>query len=90
MGDLCCWTLGNSLGQRAQDKLPLGDANVGHNEAPVLDLLVLVQQDVEVNVARALVDELLAAERALNVLELVEQRQRVQLRLDLTSSENRD
>ena len=71
------------LGQGSQDELPLGDAYVRDGEAFVVELEVVVEEDVEVDVAGALVYELLAAKGVLNVLEGVEEMQRLQGGLDL-------
>ena len=71
------------LGQGSQDELPLGDAYVRDGEAFVVELEVVVEEDVEVDVAGTFVYKLLAAECILNVLEGVEEMQRLQGSLDL-------
>ena len=52
---------GDALGQGAEDKLALRDANVGDLEARVVDLEVLVEEDVEVDIPRTLVDDFLTS-----------------------------
>lgn len=66
-------TKGGALGQGAEDKFPLGDANVGDLESLMIQCDAVVKKDVKINVARALVYELLATERLLDVLQRVQQ-----------------
>jgi hypothetical protein len=72
------------LGERPEDEFTLGDANVRDFEALVVELDAVVQEDVEVDVAGALVYELLAAQGVFNGLEGVQELQRLEGGLDLT------
>lgn len=49
----------------------------------MVDLLVLVHEDVEVDAAGALLDQLLPPEGVLDALERVQERQRLEVSLDL-------
>lgn len=71
------------LSQRSEDKLPLGDANVGDGQTLVVELDVVVEEDVEVDVSGPLVYELLAAQGLFDALKGVEQFQRLQGGLNL-------
>ena len=73
------------LGQGSEHEFPLGDAYVRDGKAFVFELDVVVEEDVEVDVAGALVYELLAAECVLNGLEGVEEFERLQGGLDLAA-----
>lgn len=48
-----------------------------HRETRVVNLLVVIQKDIEVDITRSLVNDLFAAHRILDVLELVQQRKRL-------------
>lgn len=78
-------TCGYLLGQRPQDEFSLGDAHMWDREPFVVNLFVAVEQDVEVDVAGALVDEFSPAHVPLNRLELVQQSQGLELGFDLQS-----
>lgn len=56
---------------------------MGDIEALILDLFIAIKQNVEVNVARAFVNYLLPAHLALNGLQLVQERQGLQVCLNL-------
>lgn len=52
-------------------------------ETRMLNLLITIHENIEVNVAGALINQLLTAQVALNVLEFVEKSQRFEFSLDL-------
>ena len=58
-------------------------------ETLVVDCLVAVEQDVEVDVTRTLIDDLLASHIVLNGLELIQQSYGFQLRLNLVKLVNK-
>jgi len=61
----------HSLGKGHQHKLPLGNADVRDFETLVIHLDILIQQDIQINVARPLVNNFLAAQGPLNVLQSI-------------------
>ena len=67
-----------SLGERSQHEFPLGDAYMRDYEALVVDLAVLVHEDIQIDIPRALVYDLLAPEGILNGLECIQKRQGLQ------------
>ncbi len=77
------------LSQGSEHEFALGDAYVRDGEAFVVKLEVLVEQDVEVDVAGALVYDLLAAESILDVLKGVEELKRLQGGLNLARAQSR-
>jgi len=74
---------GYLLGQRPQDELAFRDADMGDLEPVVVNFLIPVQQDVQINVAGSLVDDLVAAHGIFNRLKLVQQGQGLEVRLNL-------
>lgn len=65
------------LSQRTKNKLPLRNTCMRYSQSLMVDGLILIQQDVEVNISRTLVDQLLAAHRDFYILQLVQQFQRL-------------
>lgn len=59
----------HSLIQRTKDKLPLRDAYMRDAESLMIDDPVLVEKNVEVNVPRALVYDLLPTHGVLDILQ---------------------
>lgn len=60
------------LSKRLQDKLPFGDSNVRNCEALMVELDVVIEKDIEVNVTRALVNDLFATKGVLDILESIQ------------------
>jgi hypothetical protein len=56
---------------------------MGDLEPLVVDLFVTIEKDIEVNVTRALIDDLLASHVVLDGLKLIQQSYRVKICLDL-------
>lgn len=69
----------DSLCERSQDKLPLRDTDVGNIETRMLNLLIAIHEDVKIDISRALVDQLLATQSALNVLQFIKKGQGFQV-----------
>jgi hypothetical protein len=56
---------------------------MGDLEPLVIDLFVTIEKDIEVDVARTLIDDLLASHVVLDGLKLIQQSYRVKICLDL-------
>lgn len=73
----------NILGQRSEDKFTLCDTRVRNLETLMVKLDVVVQENVEIDIPWALVDDLFSAQCLLNVLKSIQELKRLQGSLDL-------
>jgi hypothetical protein len=60
-----------SLGKGPKDEFAFGDTNVRNGKALMVDLEVVIEENVEVDVARSLVDEFLAPQCVFDVLQRI-------------------
>ena len=73
----------HSLCQRAKYELPFWDANMWNLEPLMVYGLIIIQQNIEVDIPWAFVDQLLAAHGDFDLLQLVQQLQGLQRSLNL-------
>lgn len=68
----------------AQDELPLRDANMRDRETGMLNVFISINENIQIDIPRTLVNELLTAQCALNILQLVEESKGLKFSLDLS------
>lgn len=61
----------NILREGPENEFPLRDTNVWNIKPLVVDDLIIVQKDIQIDVARSLVDNLVTAHGIFNILKLI-------------------
>ena len=71
------------LGERPQNELALSDADMGHIETLMTNDLVTIEQNIEINIPRPLVDDFAPAHLIFDELQLIQKSERLELGLNL-------